>query len=77
MTDIGLSNTLIELEGNAFANCNGLTDIYIPENVQKIGANCFDEMNNLSKIQIDKEFGTISGSPWGAIRGERIVEWLK
>ena len=77
MTDIGLSNTLIELEGNAFANCNGLTDIYIPENVQKIGANCFDQMNNLSKIQIDKEFGTISGSPWGAIRGERIVEWLK
>ena len=45
--------------------------------MQKIGANCFDQMNNLSKIQIDKEFGTISGSPWGAIRGERIVEWLK
>ena len=33
--------------------------------------------DNLNKIQINKEPGSIAGSPWGAIKGERIVEWLK
>ena len=77
MTEIELSNNLIEIGNYAFNMCSGLTGIYIPENVSKIGNTAFYGVNNLNKIQIDKEPGSITGSPWGAVKGDRIVEWLK
>ena len=77
MTEIELSNNLIEIGNYAFNLSSGLTGIYIPENVSKIGNTAFYGVNNLNKIQIDKEPGSITGSPWGATRGDRIVEWLK
>ena len=77
MTDVELNNNLIEISNSAFGYCNGLITIYIPNNVAKIASTVFSNADNLNKIQINKEAGSITGSPWGAIKGDRIVEWLK
>ena len=76
MTSIQLPNSLKEI-GRAFNYCIGLTSIYIPNSVETIGASAFANADNLQQIQIDKAPGEITGSPWGAIRGDRIVEWLR
>ncbi len=76
MTEIELPNNLKEI-ANSFNYCDKLTSIYIPASVEKISTLCFSDASNLEKIQIDKEPGSIEGSPWGAIRGDRIVEWLR
>ena len=49
----------------------------MPNSVEVINSNAFANSANLTQIQIDKEPGSIAGSPWGAIRGDRIVEWLR
>ena len=77
MTEISLPNGLIEISNNTFQDCTGLTEIYIPESVEKISTSCFNNKDNLNKIQINKEPDSIAGSPWGADKGDRIVEWLK
>ena len=77
MTGITLPEGMKEIADSAFGYCNNLTTIYIPNTVETIASNAFENAANLTKIQIDKEPGSISGSPWGAIRGDRIVEWLR
>ena len=75
MTSIVLPEGLKEI-GRAFQN-SGLTSIYIPNSVDTIASDAFMNATSLQQIQIDKEPGSITGSPWGAIRGDRIVEWLR
>ena len=75
MTSIVLPEGLKEI-GMAFQN-SGLTSIYIPNSVDTIASYAFMNATSLQQIQIDKEPGSITGSPWGAIRGDRIVEWLR
>ena len=47
----------------------------VPENIEKIGNNCFASAVNLEKIKINKPANSIEYSPWGAMRGVRVVEW--
>ena len=75
MTSIVLPDGLKEI-GSSF-QYTGLTSIYMPNSVDTIASNAFVNSANLTQIQIDKEPGSIAGSPWGAIRGDRIVEWLR
>ena len=75
MTSIVLPEGLKEI-GSSFQH-TGLTSIYMPNSVEVINSNAFANSANLTQIQIDKEPGSIAGSPWGAIRGDRIVEWLR
>ncbi len=77
MSGIVLPDNLKEIETMAFVFCDNVTSIYIPNSVETIAYNAFASMNNLQQIQIDKEPGSITGSSWGAIRGDRIVEWLR
>ena len=74
MTSIELPTSLKEI-GNSFNFCNGLVEITIPANVEKIGNNCFASAVNLEKIKINKPANSIEYSPWGAMRGVRVVEW--
>ena len=74
MTSIILPEGLTEIS-NSFNYCNSLTEITIPSTVEKISSMAFSNADNLTKIHIDKPKDSISGSPWGAIRGNRIVEW--
>ena len=76
LTDIKLTNNLKSIDGNAFEDTS-LKSIYIPSSVSSIDSKAFTGINSLELIQIDKEDGSIVGSPWGAIKGNKIVEWLK
>ena len=76
MTEIILPEGLKEI-GLSFQYCTGLTEIYIPNSVEKIASTAFTDSSNLMHIRIDKAPNTIEGAPWGAISWDRAVEWLR
>lgn len=77
MTSIILPNTLEKIE-NSFNYCTSLTKIEIPSSVVSISSSCFANCgNNLSQIIVHKSAGSISGSPWGCIYGEKAVTWIE
>ncbi|MEE0769216.1 MAG: leucine-rich repeat domain-containing protein, partial [Clostridia bacterium] len=76
MTEVILPNGLKEI-GSSFSYCTGLTEIYIPNTVDKIASDAFLNSTNLMHIRIDKAPNTIEGAPWGAISWDRAVEWLR
>ena len=75
MTSIVLPDGLKEI-GSSFQN-SGLTTIYIPNSVDTIASDAFMNATSLQQILYVYLLGSITGSPWGAIRGDRIVEWLR
>ena len=76
MTSIILPEGLEEI-GASFISCTGLKEIYIPNSVEKIASDAFNNSYNLMHIRIDKEPNTIEGAPWGAVAWDRAVEWLR
>ena len=76
MTGIILPDDLEEI-GISFQSCTGLTEIFIPNSVEKIASTAFTNSTNLMHIRIDKAPNTIEGAPWGAISWDRAVEWLR
>lgn len=75
MTSIILPNTL-EIIGNSFNYCTKLTKIEIPSSVTEIDSSCFSNCgNNLREIIIHKPKGTLSGSPWGCVYGDKAITW--
>ena len=75
--EILLPSTLKEIESSAFIYCTRLTEIQIPNSIEMIGENAFLNCSNLQSIIIDKEAGSIEGAPWGAPKGDRVVQWLR
>lgn len=64
----------------AFYNCSDLKEITIPAGVTSIGENCFRGCGNLDKINmsITKRQATkkgLTGEPWGATKGNRVINW--
>ena len=55
----------------------GIESIDIPSSVETISENAFSACNKLSNINIDKKQNSITGSPWGAPKGLRVVNWKK
>ncbi len=76
MTEIELHNGIKQLGSMTFSY-TGLTSINIPNSIEIIEENTFSGINSLEHIYIDKKEGDIKGAPWGAIKGNRIVEWLR
>ena len=76
MKSITIPETVTEI-GRAFNYCTSLTKIEIPHSVIKINSTCFANSSNISEIIINKEKGSITGSPWGIPKGERTIKWLK
>ena len=76
MTEIILPEGLKEI-GTSFNSCTRLTEIFIPNSVDKIASDAFKNSTNLMHIRIDKAPNTIEGAPWGAISWDRAVEWLR
>ena len=67
----------IETIGNSFANCPKLKKIEIPSTVKSIDNNCFsDATSSLEEIIIHKNENSISGAPWGAVKGLKVVKWV-
>lgn len=66
----------VETIGKSFTFCSNLKTIEIPKSVKTINENCFsDATNNLEKIIIHNSENSISGVPWGAVKGMKVVEW--
>ena len=74
MTEVELPNKLIEI-GNSFNFCNGLEKIEIPSSVTSIHTSCFLNSPNLKEIRVHKKKGSIIGSPWGCIYGDKAIIW--
>lgn len=76
LTKVTIPNTVTTI-GYSFQICVSLEKIEIPNSVQTISTTCFNNSNNLTQIIIDKEKGSISGSPWGCRYGDRAVTWKR
>ena len=76
LKNIEFPNTLITIENRAFSSCTSLEKIEIPNNVQNIGSNAFSGCTNLNEIKINKSKDSITGAPWGATKGLRVVKWV-
>ena len=76
-TEIILPSTLKTIERNGIRECTNITTITIPNSVETIGTNVFSSCSNLAEIRIDKEAGSIAGSPWGVPKGDRAIIWLR
>ena len=74
MTNIVIPNT-IEKIGYSFNSCSMLEKIEIPESVTSINTLCFLNARNLKEIRVHKKKGSIIGSPWGCIYGDKAIIW--
>ena len=75
MKSIKLSNNLLIIGGYSFRYCMDLTNINIPSSVTKIEDNAFSNCTELDQINIKKKQNSISGAPWGAPKGMKVVNW--
>ena len=60
---------------SSFNSCSSLTEIEIPNSVKSISNDCFAMCNNLSNIKVKQSENSISGAPWGAPLGMKVVNW--
>lgn len=76
--EVIISEGVEQIESNVFCYCTNLQKVVIPSTVKTIVTNCFfDNTPQLSEIIINNKAGAIAGAPWGAIRGERSITYLK
>ena len=71
---IQLPNTIKEIK--KVANNNNLKEISIPSSCTKIETRAFAGCQNLETIKINKKENSISGAPWGAVKGLKVVKWV-
>ena len=74
ITKVKLPNTLKKIDR---IRGIGIESIDIPSSVETISETAFSGCNKLSNINIDKKKNSITGSPWGAPKGLRVVNWKK
>ena len=76
-TKIILPSTLKGIDSLCFNMCVNLKEIEIPNSIEYIVGNAFASCSMLETVKIDKEKGSISGSPWSVPKGERAIVWLR
>ena len=77
LKNIVLPNGIKTIKEYAFRAMPELMKIEIPSSIQEIKENVFsDNTKKLEEIIIHKEEGSITGAPWGAVKGMRAVKWL-
>ena len=75
MTSITIPDSVTTIGAGAFEGCSSLTEITIPQSVTSIGYEAFVYCGKLMAINIKGEEGRISGGPWGAQYGNRVINW--
>ncbi len=75
MTSINIPDSVTTIGAKAFYSCSSLKEITIPQSVTSIGANAFEYCENLTAINIKGTANRISGAPWGAQYGNRVINW--
>lgn len=68
-------NSVTTIGAGAFEGCSSLTEITIPQSVTSIGSDAFVYCGKLMAINIKGEECRISGGPWGAQYGNRVINW--
>ena len=53
LSEIVLNGTITELQDRCLSNLSAITELYIPDNVQRISIGAFDNDSNLTYIKID------------------------
>ena len=75
ITEISIPDGVTTI-GKSFCYCYELKKIEIPKTVTSIGDNCFsDATNKLEEIVIHNKENAISGAPWGAVKGMKVIRW--
>ena len=75
LLEVKLESPIKEIKYGAFDICRSLKRIEIANTIQEIGTNAFGRSNNLTEIIIHKKRGEISGEPWGAVYGTRVITY--
>lgn len=75
LTELIIPETINFINYAAFSYCNSLTKLEIPSGIEYIEGSAFSNCPNLREIVIRKERGSIAGSPWGCIYGDRAIKW--
>ena len=76
-TKLKLPSTLKVIGSSAISYWNNITTVDIPSSVETIENNAFNSCSNLTEVRIDKEEGSITGSPWSVPKGEKAIIWLR
>ncbi len=63
------------IEDMAFTICGDLKEVIIPSSIKQIEPGAFERCGSLTKISIQKPENSISGAPWGAPKGMKVVNW--
>ncbi len=74
MTEVILKNNVKEIN-DSFTYCANLERVEIGSGIERISAGAFTSSSKLSEIIIHKPKGSIAGSPFGCIFGERAITW--
>ena len=68
LTSMSIPAAVTSIGNSAFSNCTGLSTVTIPDGVTSIGNNAFGNVRHI------EYHGNATGSPWGAISVNGIVE---
>ena len=68
LTSVTIPNSVTSIGSSAFSGCRGLTSVTIPSSVTSIGSSAFSDVRHI------EYYGSASGSPWGAISMNGIME---
>ena len=50
--------------------------VEIPSTIKTIESCFADATNNLEEIIVHKKENEITGAPWGAVKGMKVVKWV-
>ena len=72
---IQLPKEVTKIEGNILSS-SSIKKLEINSKIEEISTKAFINANNLNEIIIHKKNdGTLTGSPWGCVYGDRAIIW--
>lgn len=74
MTEINL-NKIESMGESIFLGCTKLTKVEIPNTVKEINDKCFEGNSEINEIKINLKENSISGAPFGAVKGMKVIKW--
>ncbi len=76
LIEMNIPEGITAIRDGCFGSCANLKTVTVPSSVTTIGSYCFENSNKNLIVKINKKKGTISGSPWGHIQGDKGIQWF-